>query len=250
MVMPTCLLDLGNTRYKWLDANDIASVEACKRPYAADNTEAELVADVLGQSGCKCWVVASVRGEAFNQTVAAAFKGGGGTDIRFVSIPPVPPFVLAYQNRCQFGIDRYLNLLAAREKYPLPLIVIDAGTAVTIDVLDQAGNHVGGAIFPGLALLRRSLGQGTDLITANEEMPAKLLGDSTASCVSGGVWYGFHGALRGIVDGMRQTLSGHATIVATGGDAGAVAAAFPADAPCIDSSLLFEGLSITLSCAI
>ena len=246
----TCLLDLGNTRYKWIAAADLAAAEPRKQPYASDDPAARLCAEVLARSDCRRWVIASVREEAFNQAVAAAFKARGIIDIEFVTIPARPPFALAYQDQQQFGIDRYLNLLAARQRYPLPLIVIDAGTAVTIDVLDQAGDHLGGVIFPGLALLRRSLGQGTDLIAASEAMPVKLLGDSTASCVSGGAWYGFHGALHGIVDAMRQTLGGRATIAATGGDAGAVAAAFPAEAPAIDSRLLFEGLSITQSCAI
>ncbi len=249
-MIPTCLLDLGNTRYKWIAVDDLASAEPRKRSYTSDDAAARLCADVLAQSDCRRWVVASVRGEAFNQALAAAFAEQGVADVRFAAIPAQPPFALAYQNQRQFGIDRYLNLLAARQQYPLPLIVIDAGTAVTIDVLDQAGDHIGGVIFPGLALLRRSLGQGTDLITASEAMPVKLLGDSTASCVSGGAWYGFHGAVRGIVEAMRQTMVGRATIVATGGDAGAVVAAFPTEAPVIDSRLLFQGLSITLSCAI
>jgi type III pantothenate kinase len=242
------LLDLGNTRYKWIDRNDLPVGEPSRRCYAVADAPAELCDDVFAQSACRRWIVASVRGETFNRALAHAFRARGGVEIHFAAIPAAPPFGLAYRDTGQFGIDRYLNLLAARRAYATPTIVIDAGTAVTVDVLDRSGDHIGGVIFPGLGLLRRSLGQGTELIGDSGDAPPKLLGDSTASGVNGGAWYGFQGALRGIVEAMTRRLGGRATIVATGGDAAAVASALPAEGLRVDHKLLLTGLTLISLC--
>ena len=244
----TCLLDLGNTRYKWIDRDGLPQGEPARHGYAVDDAPAGLCDEVLAKSGCRRWIVASVRGETFNRALEHAFRARGGVEIHFAAIPSAPPFGLAYRDRHRFGIDRYLNLLAAREAYATPTIVIDAGTAVTVDVLDGAGDHIGGVIFPGLGLLRRSLGQGTDLIGESGEAPPKLFGDSTASCVNGGAWHGFQGALRGIVEAMALRLRGRATIVVTGGDAAAVASALSSEGLRVDHKLLLTGLTLISLC--
>jgi len=64
----------------------------------------------------------------------------------------------AYHDAASFGVDRYLALVAARAKYRnRPVVVIDMGTAVTIDAMDQGGRHLGGLILPGLGGMRDSL---------------------------------------------------------------------------------------------
>ena len=64
---------------------------------------------------------------------------------------------LSYDDPSKLGVDRFLAMLAALERYPnSPLLVIDAGSAVTFDVIDAKGMHQGGLIMPGLKALRES----------------------------------------------------------------------------------------------
>ena len=238
-----CLLDLGNTYYKWVPRRRLETDKPRRRRYAGQDAAAALCRDVLAESGCRHWLVASVRGASFNRDLERCFLESGGASIRFIGIPERPPFGLAYRDTGRFGIDRYLDLLAARSAYPLPAIVIDAGTAVTVDALDEHGDHVGGMIFPGLLLLRRALGQGTDLVGEAVEMARSPLGTSTAACVAAGIHYGFAGALRTMVESLGQVLGGRATIVITGGDAGEAAEALRDHRPLIDTRLLFTGMT-------
>ena len=240
-----CLLDLGNTRYKWVARDRLESDGPRGSRYAGQDAAAALCRDVLARCDCRHWLVASVRSPSFNRELERRFLEAGGASIRFVTIPDEPPFALAYRDTGRFGIDRYLDLLAARSAYPLPSIVIDAGTAVTADALDSHGDHVGGMIFPGLALLRRALGQGTDRV-GEVAAPARApLGTSTEACVAAGIHHGFVGALLTMADSLAQALGGRATIVVTGGDADAVAAALRDHRPIVDTRLLFTGMTRT-----
>ena len=240
-----CLLDLGNTRYKWVARDRLESDAPLKRRYAGQDAAAALCRDVLARSDCRRWLVSSVRSASFNRELERRFLEAGGESIRFVAIPDEPSFGLAYRDTDRFGIDRYLNLLAARSAYPLPAIVIDAGTAVTADALDSHGDHVGGMIFPGLALLRRALGQGTDLVGEAGATVRSPLGASTEACVAAGIHHGFGGALLTMVDSLGQALGRRATIVVTGGDADEVAAALRDHSPIVDTRLLFTGMTRT-----
>ena len=82
---------------------------------------------------------------------------------RFTSVNLVKPsklygkLNLSYDDPSKFGVDRFLSMLAAIERFPdKPLLVIDAGSAVTFDVIDNQGMHQGGLIMPGIKSLRGS----------------------------------------------------------------------------------------------
>ena len=77
----------------------------------------------------------------------------------------------AYQQVSNLGIDRWLVLIAAYSLWPQqPCIIVDAGTATTIDVLDGSGQHLGGWILPGLDLMTQSLTQNTQRVFDDENI--------------------------------------------------------------------------------
>ena len=118
------------------------------------------------------------------------------------------------------GFDRRCCLLAAAMDFPgQDSIVIDMGTAITIDLL--AGGHFrGGRILPGIAMSLRSLYQGTALLPEVVlNIPAEMLGNDTSSAIQAGVIHLFADALRGAITDYRQ-YSPQAQILITGGDAG------------------------------
>ncbi len=118
-----------------------------------------------------------------------------------------------------FGADRWAALLAVRGMTPSNACVVDCGTAVTVDALAANGEFRGGAIFPGLRLLRESLVHGTGGIRAVEGRTDSALGCSTADAVAGGTQHGLVGAVALLVAEQIAALGGEAEVFLTGGDA-------------------------------
>lgn len=119
------------------------------------------------------------------------------------------------------GIDRLCNALALREHCGAPGIAIDAGTALTISVVSEAGEFIGGAIMPGLRLSLESLNSGTSrlpLVQASA-LPA-VIGSDTAGAIASGVVHGLRGAVKHLIALNRVALGGREfSVIGTGGDA-------------------------------
>ncbi|MGF1644613.1 MAG: type III pantothenate kinase [Thiotrichales bacterium] len=237
------LLDLGNSRYKWttLAALEADRLEPQKRAYVTDSAAMELAAN-LSATPVERWVVASVKGADFDAALSRALAG---CQVDFVRIPANPPLPLAYHEPRQFGIDRYLNLLGALQRYTPPLLVVDAGTAVTFDAVDTQGAHLGGCIFPGRNLLSASLKSGTRLVQPDPAAVSSLFARSTAAGVNGGIETGWYEACHGIVRQMAREIGTPTQVVWTGGDGSRLHDANDASSH-IDSRLLFRGIRASL----
>ena len=123
----------------------------------------------------------------------------------------------AYQNFSTMGVDRWLAILAARSLTSLPVAVMDFGTAATCDVVVE-GEHVGGWIVPGFAMMKHALTTNTAQVFANSEQPEHLVfADSTEGCVN----MGCLAAIQGIFFSAEKLLSQYADdyrMIITGGD--------------------------------
>jgi type III pantothenate kinase len=122
-----------------------------------------------------------------------------------------------YDNPKEVGADRVANAVGAYDLYGGPCIVVDLGTATTFDAISAAGEYLGGAITPGVAISLEALFQHAALLRRVELVsPRGVIGRSTAESIQSGALYGF-GAQ---VDGMCQRIAaelGPCTVVATGG---------------------------------
>jgi type III pantothenate kinase len=99
-------------------------------------------------------------------------------------------FSIHYDTPDDLGMDRLVNLKAAATLYGMPAMVVDFGTAVTIDVLDREKTYVGGMIFPGVAISLDSLISRTSkLPNVDLKYPSKLLGNSTKESMQNGLYY-------------------------------------------------------------
>lgn len=179
-------------------------------------------------------VLAPEAREAFAQ---AAQHCWGLTPLFAVSTASHTGVVSAYRNTpSRLGIDRWLALIAVRSRQQ-SVCVVDCGTAITLDVITPAGQHLGGYILPGLNMMADALLAGTQGVryTADEAGTGTALGGSTAEAVT-------HGALAAVVALVdRLVLQHQAQLVLTGGDAQRLAAALtqPYD---LQSELLLQGL--------
>jgi len=121
-----------------------------------------------------------------------------------------------YQEPSTFGVDRWAAMIGARSEYSGALCVIDSGTATTVDVIDASGQHLGGAILPGIYTMRRSLGKYTSALFAADGLISPF-SDNTASGIAGGTGYASVGAIDRLVFEAEQ-LVGDLTTVVTGGE--------------------------------
>ena len=121
------------------------------------------------------------------------------------------------------GIDRLAAAAAAnRLRSPgRPAVVVDCGTAVTVDLLSEKGVYLGGAILPGAPLMAKALADGTSklpqIVALEHGMPPAMPGTATAEAIAVGIGWGFRGAVSRLVAEGRRALKGDAEVVLTGG---------------------------------
>ncbi|MFN3330409.1 MAG: type III pantothenate kinase, partial [Pyrinomonadaceae bacterium] len=140
------------------------------------------------------------------------------------------------------GIDRLVTAFSAVEKYGFPLIICDFGTATTIDAVNSKKEFLGGVIFPGVEMLSEALFEKTSKLPKVEvKTIEKVIGNSTASCIQSGIFYGYLGFAEKILSKMMEEMKEEAKVVATGGAAKLFADYL--NIP-VDENLTLEGLRI------
>lgn len=122
------------------------------------------------------------------------------------------------------GADRIANAWAARMLYGTPAIVVDLGTATTLDCVSKAGAYVGGAIAPGVVTASEELfRRAARLARVDLRRPERALGRTTEECLRIGVLWGNAGLVDALVRRVRAELGGHPKVIATGGLASVLA---------------------------
>ncbi len=129
--------------------------------------------------------------------------------------------VNAYLCPERLGIDRWLTLLACRERFMGPCVIVDAGTALTVDFLGADGQHAGGYIIPGVGLMHDALCQGTARLRVPWELPQNMLpGRQTGDAINRGLMLLMAGMLREVQQQAQDLWPGKdVQWVLTGGDA-------------------------------
>jgi type III pantothenate kinase len=118
----------------------------------------------------------------------------------------------------EIGADRIANAVAARTRYKLPGVVIDLGTATTLDVLDAEANYLGGVIAPGINMAFEALYMGAAKLPRVEiRRPAQIVGHSTVSAMQSGIYWGYIGLIEGLVRRIEEERGTKMTVIGTGG---------------------------------
>ncbi len=145
----------------------------------------------------------------------------------------------------KLGVDRWLAMLAAKAQYPQnPLLVVDLGTALTIDHITQEGFFQGGVILPGMKSMKDALLKDTTLHVPDDLPYQNELGKNTSNCISAGIYY----ALVGAISSIYHALGDNALVVLSGGRAEWLAEIlekeFPSLSIKVHKHLVLEGLLI------
>lgn len=118
----------------------------------------------------------------------------------------------------QVGSDLIVAAVAALAEYPAPLVLIDLGTATTIEVIEPENVFIGGLIFPGVMVSLDSLSShAAQLPGISLDKPKRVVGKNTVDCMRSGMMYGTAAMLDGLIDRIAEELGHESTIIATGG---------------------------------
>jgi type III pantothenate kinase len=131
-----------------------------------------------------------------------------------------------YPSPRSIGADRLANAAACAALHGFPGIVVDFGTAVTFDVISQAGDYIGGVIAPGLNAMTNYLHDRTALLpNIKLREPSSAVGRSTRDAMLSGAVHGYRGLVKEILDQIRSEAfpKKRPRIIATGGDAELIA---------------------------
>lgn len=141
------------------------------------------------------------------------------------------------------GSDRWAALIAVRHRYQAPACVVDCGTAITVDFLDDNGMFRGGVISPGLTMARNSLATGTAGLSVESTDDIDCLARSTASAIASGTLLGIVGGIKSLVECQSSKLGSGASVYLTGGDSELIAGNL--DIPCVVvDDLVLQGLDV------
>lgn len=237
--MTTLYFDLGNTRIKWWDGEHSGVLAYDEMPKnITDLCNSLGVLDELVFAS----VVKDVRRERFLNGVASCST----SRIRECVVTSTAlGVVCAYADTTRLGIDRWLAVVGAWGLLGQAVLVVDLGTAATLDFVAGDGRHLGGYILPGLRLGIEGLLAGTSNIIVDQD---RL---SAATCLPGtntndAVYHGALAAMKDVIEGSLSRLKldySEAKLLLSGGDAGLVARQLGCQHEVRDQ-LVFEGMRL------
>lgn len=206
------LIDAGNSTLKWAVV-DAGEWRAQGRSDYADwsGLKGELTA------GTDCYI-ASVTGPAREQRLAALLDEAGIAPTWLRAEADFADLKNTYLNPQQLGVDRWMGLIAARQRTREPVLVVSVGTAMTVDALSADGVFLGGMIVPGVALMRQALQQGTAQI-AESAGEWQAFPRNTADAVESGIVAALCGAIERQHARLAEAAGVTPRCVLTGGDA-------------------------------
>ncbi len=217
---PTVVVDVGNSRIKWGRCAAERVAEMVSLPHDDDAVwRRQMMAWNL--SAGSTWALSGV--QPGQRDKLGAWLKQQGQQIIVIDSYRQLPLALAVDIPDKVGLDRLLNAVAvnAVRKPDAPAVIVDAGTAVTVDVVDAQGIFQGGAILPGLRLMAKALHDHTAFLPVIDEfVPMPMPAKNTADALRAGI---FQAVLGGIESLTARLAWPHAEMFLAGGDAALLA---------------------------
>lgn len=220
-------VDIGNssTKLGWFGdmplLNDQLPAPSLVRDCATAQPLPEAVVQVLPLGGVS-WKVASVHREAEKLLETWVRAHRPGDDFQILTYRDLPLEVrVEFPERV--GLDRLAAAVAGKFlAHRRPAIVVDAGTAITVDLVSADGAFEGGVILPGFRLTAQALAAGTNQLPlasfTGQDQPPPVVGKNTDGAIRSGLFWGAVGAVREVIERMSAGLSEQPHVFVTGGD--------------------------------
>jgi type III pantothenate kinase len=224
---PKVVVDVGNSRIKWGLCGPGSVRESCSLPH--DDPESwmrqlEQWPDVRG-----LWVVSGVHPQRRDQLVE--WLREQGQRVQLLDDPNDLPLRVLLERPDYVGVDRLLDAVAAnsRRTAETPAVVVDAGSAVTVDLIDGSGAFAGGAILPGMRLMAKALHDYTallPLLPPPDKRPA-VPGTNTPAAMELGIFWAVGGGIAALLSEYHIHCGSTMEVFVTGGDGPRLHPVFP-----------------------
>jgi len=185
------LVDIGNTSIKWAIKDSSRLMDMSQQRYPDDMSEYSFI-DCLGRVNKEDKVlVTCVADPKVWQAFKNAILSRWGIKVeRVVSKANGYGVINGYENPAELGSDRWCGLIGAYHAAETGVIVISCGSAITIDIVNQSGEYIGGYILPGLTMMKKSLALNTAQVKVDVSLPgSNIISPATnkSACVDAGV---------------------------------------------------------------
>ena len=212
------LIDVGNTNLNWglHDGNAITETGLVAMNQFADSGLSNIC---TGTASIQQVAAATVSNDALIEKLCALTKTRFGVNLELVATQSEFLGVrCAYEDPRQLGVDRWAAIVAAWHQHGKPVVVVDCGTAITVDAVDESGNHLGGWITPGPSLMQQSLVQNASRIPAGAGVFQIGPATGTADAVFSGSVLAAIGFIDNAINKLQSSGKQFECII-TGGDA-------------------------------
>jgi len=173
-----------------------------------------------------------------------AWLAGRGVEAWTLRGDSETPFEVDIGHLESLGADRLANMAAAWFTRRFPAVVVDAGSAVTLDLMDETGRYRGGLILPGPRLWLAGLAAGGEMLPSVDlEGEIPLLGLETAEALAAGAAWGLAEAVQGLIRRLGDLIGAPIRVILTGGAAALIAERWEGEAPTLERDWLFQGLA-------
>lgn len=229
-------IDVGNSFVKWRVSDALGATQEGSQPTCTlvkDGLDLGVISS-LGHAR-----VSSVGAESAVTILRQQISDTFGVELQRAVVSKSAGGVrCGYPDFDKLGIDRWLAMVSAFSQFKRSLIVVDLGSAVTLDVVRKDGQHLGGYILPGLSLMRQSLHRGTAQVRVRDHMHDTIEpGEDTSAAVN-------RGSLFAVVASIEKLAHVHPSkLIITGGDASLVRGLLNVNAH-HEPHLVLDGLSI------
>lgn len=238
------LIDQGNSRTKWRVAEATGKNFVAGGAWSGDAPGPDDLAAMACSGPVTALSVATVVAGGRRQRLADVLNSLTGIPPRWVTVSSECGGVRnGYREAMRLGVDRWMALLGARAMGDGAWLVVDAGTALTVDALAGDGRHLGGYIVPGISMQARALSMNTSAIGVVESSDGHGWGRSTSEAVSRGVLF----SVAAFVNRASVELTSYAEdtcrVIVTGGDAGLLLP-WLKGVPQLEPDLVFIGMLV------
>jgi type III pantothenate kinase len=216
-------ISIGNTRIQLalITHNEVSEVVYLEHDQTADvlSTLTRWRGTLSNDKDCGV-VIGSVNTSA-SKALTSLIRDQLSLDIYELELDLPIPIGRSLDPETIIGVDRLLNAAAAWDIAKQACVVVDAGTAVTVDFIDGEGVFHGGAIMPGAQMQLKAMADGTDLLDDIDFKAPEgdAFGRSTGSAMLRGVFHGIRGGVWRIVETYAEEYGAYPLVIATGGDA-------------------------------
>ena len=216
------VLNVGNSRLAVgvFEAGELTHVT--RLPHERRDEWSATIAEAWGriESQSNAAVVGASVNPAILEPLEVAVEETTGRKVDWVGRTIDLPIKVATRQPAETGVDRVLGVAAAFEQLNKACVVVDAGTAVTVNFCGDKGEFVGGAIAPGAAMMLSALHERTARLPKVEfETPTEAFGRDTVDAMRQGVYHSIRGMVKELVEAYATQLGTWPELIATGGDA-------------------------------